>query len=62
VKENTTVTRKEAVNLIDPTAKLNTWSSPKDGVGYWVKGNGWETKVTYSEDRAWEIAILEVTK
>lgn len=56
------MTREDAVKLIDPTAQLNTWGNPKDGVGYWVKGSGWETKITYSAERAWDIAILEVTK
>ena len=52
--------RKEAVQLIDPTAQLQTWDGPGHK-GFWVKGNGWETKVTYSETRAWDIALMEVT-
>jgi hypothetical protein len=52
---------KPLVLAIDPTAKLIKWNgdSPK---GYWVSGNGWETKVTYSEARAWELAYAEVSQ
>lgn len=51
------MTSKEAVRLIDPTAKFSQWSTEKAG---WVHGNGWETKITYSEQRAWELAIEEI--
>lgn len=53
---------KESVLSIDPTAKLNVWGEGSPNPGYWVKGEDWETKVTYSEDRAWELAHLEVSK
>jgi len=54
--------REQAVNLIDPTAKLLTWESPSGVTSFWVKGAGWETKLTFSEARAWEIALLQVTQ
>jgi hypothetical protein len=56
---------KDEVLLLDPTAQLKVWGSPNIptiGQGFWVKGNGWETKITYSEDRAWELASVEASK
>jgi len=55
---------KPLVLAIDPTAKLISWNgeAPK---GYWVTGEkfgGWETKVTYSEARAWALAYEEVAR
>ena len=47
------MTIQEAVKMIDPTAKFYNWSEGSTG---WIKGNGWETKITYSEQRAWELA------
>lgn len=54
--------RQQAALLIDPTAKLLTWESPAGQMSFWVKGNGWETKLTFSEARAWEIALLQITQ
>lgn len=54
---------KPLVLAIDPTAKLNSWKG--NGPGYWVTGEkfgGWETKVTYSEARAWALAYEEVCR
>jgi hypothetical protein len=56
------MTNQEAVLLADPTAKLNVWFSPGERRGFWVQGSDWETKVTYSEPRAWELAVAEVAK
>lgn len=55
------MTSKERVLLIDPTAQLKTWEGTGNK-GYWVTGNGWETKVAYSEDRAWELANIAARK
>lgn len=54
--EETPMTNMEAVKLIDETARFFIWGGPNDKTG-WVKGNGWETKITYSEDRAWQAAV-----
>ena len=51
------MTTTNAVHLIDPTARLCLWGSPANGEGYWIKGAGWETKITYSPARAWELAV-----
>jgi hypothetical protein len=51
------MTTTNAVHLIDPTARVCTWGSERDGLAYWVKGAGWETKLTYSPERAWELAV-----
>lgn len=56
------MSRKAAVLLIDPTAHIQSWEEPKGRVSFWVKGSGWETKLTYSASRAWDLAILEVSK
>ena len=45
------MTIQEAVKMVDETAEMMTWDN-----GFWIKGNGWETKITYSEQRAWELA------
>lgn len=50
------MTIQDAVKLVDETAKVCIWGNERDGQGYWIKGSGWETKITYSVDRAWELA------
>ena len=45
---------KQIVELVDETAKAHVWG---DREGFWIKGKGWETKITYSETRAWELAV-----
>lgn len=54
--------RKDAVLVLDPTAELNSWETSNENTMYWVAGEGWETKLAYSEDRAWDLAILAVSK
>ena len=51
-----TLNAQQIVKLVDETAKCCPWGSE----GYWVKGSGWETKITYSEQRAWELAVEAV--
>jgi hypothetical protein len=54
---------KALVLAIDPTAKLIVYNGEASR-GYWVTGEyfgGWETKIVYSEARAWEMAYLEVS-
>jgi hypothetical protein len=60
--EATHMTIRDTVKLVDPTSKVCTWGNELDGQGYWVKGNGWETKITYSEERAWELAGEEISR
>jgi hypothetical protein len=43
-----------SIKLIDPDASVCEWAN---GDGYWIKGTGWETKITYSIERAWELAV-----
>ena len=45
-----------SIKLIDPNATVCEWGNKRDGLGYWIKGTGWETKITYSIERAWELA------
>jgi hypothetical protein len=52
-----TLNAEQIVKLIDATAKFYIWS---DGPCGWVKGNGWETKITRDEQRAWELAVDEI--
>jgi hypothetical protein len=47
------MTAVESVKLIDPKAQVFQWSD----CGFWAKGTGWETKITYSIERAWELAV-----
>ena len=50
------MTVQDTVTLVDGTAKVCIWGNERDGQGYWIKGNGWETKITWSIDKAWELA------
>jgi len=50
----------DSVLLIDSTAQIRKWGKPGTRQGFWVMGNGWETKITYSENRAWELAEVVV--
>jgi hypothetical protein len=55
---------KPLVLAIDPTAKLIAYNGEAPR-GYWVTGEyfgGWETKLTYSEAKAWELAYQEVSQ
>ena len=54
------MTNQEQVLSRDNQAKAHIWGSLNNIEGWWVKGRGWETKITYSEDRAWELALAEV--
>ena len=54
------MTAADAIKLVDPTAKVYEWGRKESGLGYWVAGNGWETGITYSADRAWELATAIV--
>jgi hypothetical protein len=55
------MTNQEYVLQHNPTAKLNIWDGSSPGKGFWVSGPGLETKVCYSEDRAWELAAFSVS-
>jgi hypothetical protein len=55
-KVNMNMTNKEAVLLSNPTARLNIYGAPGERQGFWIKCAQWETKVTFSEDRAWQLA------
>jgi hypothetical protein len=55
------MTNQEFVLQHNPTAKLNIWGGPGPGQGFWVSGPGLETKVTYSAERAWELAAYVVS-
>lgn len=46
-----------SIKLIDPNATVREWGNKRDGLGFYIKGTGWETKITYSIDRAWELAV-----
>jgi hypothetical protein len=45
------MTIQDAVQMVDPKAELRPF-----GEGYWVRGNGWETKITCSAEKAWKLA------
>lgn len=53
---------KESTLYLDKTAQLQIWEDRPGRKGYWVTGDGWETKVTYSEERAWELAYAQVAE
>jgi hypothetical protein len=50
------MTIRDTVKLVDGTAKVMIWGNECEGQGYAIKGDGWETKIAYSEERAWELA------
>jgi hypothetical protein len=52
------MTNKEAVLLSNPSARLNIYGAPGERQGFWVSGPNLETKVTYSEERAWQLAYV----
>lgn len=56
------MSEKDAVLLIDPTAKPHLWGGVPYGCGYWIHGKGWETTVTYSIERAWHLAFLQLAE
>lgn len=49
------MTLADTVKLIDSTATFYRWGMNHETMG-WIKGNGWETKITFNEDRAWQLA------
>jgi hypothetical protein len=59
---NKAMTNREFVLHRNPNARLNIWGVPGGRQGFWVSGPGIETKVTYSEARAWELAVIEVSR
>lgn len=48
------MTLADTIQIVDPAAKFHRWMT--EGNCGWVAGTGWETKLTYSEARAWELA------
>ena len=56
-----------SIKLIDPNATVCEWGNKRDGLGYWIKGTGWETtikKFRYynNEDKmdCYQSALLEI--